>query len=284
MRLAKKQTTKCLHRAIVIPDSHAPLHDRQAFECVLQAIELLQPDRVIHLGDIGEWESVNHHRYKRQRQPDPHEVAKGLRRDVRAVRYNFLDLLDEACDSAGVSHKDITTGNHDEWLNRFVAVNPDYARTSFDDAKGYRFEQALCLKERGWTVYPCGKRFRIGELSFYHGHLYGGMYHAANHLRRLGVNVMYGHWHDVQYAAATHDSGAKGAWSLGCIKKKTDDANEWLAFRPTNWGQAFAVVDWWSRGRFTVHSINIIDGQCSLLTGSIIDGRKPRPIVRTRKG
>ena len=57
--------TKILSRYIVIPDTPGGLVDRPAFECVLQAIELIKPTGVIHLGDIGEWACVNHHRFKR---------------------------------------------------------------------------------------------------------------------------------------------------------------------------------------------------------------------------
>ena len=46
-------------RAIVIPDQHFPIHDQKAVNVVLQAIEMIQPDAFINLGDVGEWESVS---------------------------------------------------------------------------------------------------------------------------------------------------------------------------------------------------------------------------------
>lgn len=282
--MKKNRETTITHRAIVMPDTHAPLHDRKAVECVLQAIEILKPDRVIHLGDLGEFHSVCHHEWKRKRQPPPEMIAQDIQQDVIAIEHEFLDLLDEACDKGGVMHRDILTGNHDNWLNRFVDINPDYAHVAWGNGKiGYGFDQVFDWKKRGWTVHPCGERFAIGSLRFYHGHLYGGIYHTMNHLRKMGVNIMYGHWHDVQYCSLTHDDGAKGAWCIGTLKRLEPGANEWLAFRSTNWGQAFAIVDWWGNGRFTVHMVNIIDGQCSLLSHHI-DGRKPRSIIKWRRG
>ena len=39
---------------------------------------------------------------------------------------------------------------------------------------------------------------------------------------------------------------------------------EWLNGRSINWAHAFAVVDYFADGNFTVHIVNIIDGRTSL--------------------
>ena len=105
----------------------------------------------------------------------------------------------------------------------------------------------------------------------YHGHQYGGQYHTSNHLRKLGCNIMYGHWHDLQQMSATHMDGAKSAWSIGCLKDMRAEANEWLGNRRINWAHAFAIVDFFEKGLFTVHIIQIINGK-TCLWGEIIDG------------
>ena len=56
-------------RAIVIPDVHVPLHDQRAINCVFKAIDLVKPDRVILMGDIGEWGSVSPWKYKAKKRP-----------------------------------------------------------------------------------------------------------------------------------------------------------------------------------------------------------------------
>lgn len=272
-------------RYVVIPDTHGELVDRQALECVLKAIEIIKPDGVIHIGDIGEWSSVNHHRHKRVRQPDSSEVASAVRRDVRQVLKYVLNPIDEACDKAGVKCKEMITGNHDRWLDFFVEANPDYADTVFDSAAGYRFDQIIDWKERNWTVHPCGKLLKIGDLNFYHGHLYGGIHHARNHLVKMGVNIVYGHWHDFQAVHITHADGPKGAYSLGCLKGVTPDDNEWMGHRPTNWAHMFGVVDFYTGGRFSVHAVPIIFGKCTLIgTSEVIDGNRPRPLVKVKRG
>ena len=50
-------------------------------------------------------------------------------------------------------------------------------------------------------------------------------------------------------------------------------SNEWLAGRPINWAHAFAIVDFYKNGLFTVHIIQIINGQTALW-GELIDGNK----------
>ncbi len=274
-----------VRRFVVLPDTHGELVDRQALECVLQAIEIIRPYGVIHLGDIGEWESVNHHRYKRTRFPDPHEVAAGIRRDARRVRKYVLEDLDHACNVAGVVEKHMITGNHDRWLDQFVEVAPDYADTKFDEAEGYRFDQIFDWANRGWRVHPCGKPIKIGKLHFYHGHLYGGIHHALNHIRKMGVNIVYGHWHDYQCCHQTHVDGPKGAYSLGCLKRVSPDDNEWLEHRPVNWAHMFGVIDFYRNGLFSIHPITIINGRCTLVgVDTVIDGTKPRPLPKLVTG
>jgi hypothetical protein len=158
-----------------------------------------------------------------------------------------------------------TEGNHDNWLNRFVERYPYLPQ--------FRVKKALKLDERGYTYHPFGKFLKIGKLFFYHGHQYGGQYHAANHLRKLGCNIMYGHWHDLQQHSATHMDGPKSAWSIGCLKDMSSEANLWLDGRRINWAHAFAIIDFYGKGLFTVNVVQIIDGKCSI-RGQLIDGNK----------
>jgi hypothetical protein len=51
------------------------------------------------------------------------------------------------------------------------------------------------------------------------------------------------------------------------------EKNNWLGNRQHNWSHAFSIVDYYERGRFTVHIIQIINGKTSLW-GELIDGTK----------
>ena len=70
---------------------------------------------------------------------------------------------------------------------------------------------------------------------------------------------------------ATHMDGAKAAWSIGCLKDMSSLKNKWLDNRRINWAHAFAVVDYYGRGYFTVNVIQIINGRCSLW-GEMLNG------------
>ena len=253
-----------VNRAIVTPDKHFPLHDKPSINVLCKTIEIVKPDIYVDLGDIGEWSAFSAWKYKRKKAPPLEFMIPDMDADVDDVN-KCMDQVDESLDKADCKKKYITEGNHDNWLNMAVEKYPYISQ--------YKFATAVDLKGRGYTYYPFGKHLKIGKLYFYHGHQYGGQYHTANHLRKLGCNIMYGHWHDIQQMSATHMDGAKSAWSIGCLKDMSDEANSWLGNRRINWAHAFAIVDFYKNGLFTVHVIQIINGQTSLW-GELIDGNK----------
>tara|TARA_R110002051_G_scaffold287650_1_gene350381 strand:+ start:571 stop:1353 length:783 start_codon:yes stop_codon:yes gene_type:complete len=257
-----KNDNGVVQRAVVTPDKHFPLADIPAINCLKKTIEIVCPDIYIDLGDVGEWEAFSHWKYKRKKVPALEFLIDDFDRDIHYVNKG-MDIIDESLDKINCKERYITEGNHDNWLNDAVSKYPYIPK--------YRFESAVNLNERGYIYYPFGKHLKIGKLYFYHGHQYGGMYHTSNHLRKLGCNVMYGHWHDLQQMSATHMDGPKSAWSIGCLKDMSGEKNEWLGNRKINWAHAFAIVDFFEGGHFTVHVIQIIDGQTSLW-GELIDG------------
>ena len=253
-----------VNRAIVTPDKHFPLHDQPSINVLCQTIEIVKPNIYVDLGDIGEWSAFSAWKYKRKKAPPLEFMIPDMDADVDDVN-KCMNQIDESLDKVNCKEKYITEGNHDNWLNMAVEKYPYISQ--------YKFAKAVDLKGRGYTYYPFGKHLKIGKLYFYHGHQYGGQYHTANHLRKLGCNIMYGHWHDIQQMSATHMDGAKSAWSIGCLKNMSDEANSWLGNRRINWAHAFAIVDFYKNGLFTVHIIQIIDGQTALW-GELLDGNK----------
>ena len=259
-----KRDNGVVKRAIVTPDKHFPYADMPAIKCLTETIKIVKPDIYVDLGDIGEWSAFSAWKYKRKKVPPLEFMIPDMDADVDDVN-KCMDIIDESLDKVDCKKKYITEGNHDNWLNMAVEKYPYISQ--------YKFATAVDLKGRGYTYYPFGKHLKIGKLYFYHGHQYGGQYHTANHLRKLGCNIMYGHWHDIQQMSATHMDGAKSAWSIGCLKDMSDEANSWLGNRRINWAHAFAIVDFYKNGLFTVHIIQIINGQTSLW-GELVDGNK----------
>ena len=242
-------------RGIVTPDKHFPLHDKQAIDVVCQAIRIIKPDFYVDLGDSGEFSSVSHWQWKKRKRPPLEYQLPRVYEDIGAVNEG-MDIIDEALDKVRCKEKHFCEGNHEQWLNSFAEENPYL--------QGLTVPDALLLQQRGFEYLPNGKYLKLGSLWFYHGNHYGGVAHARNHLLKLGCNVIYGHHHDLQMHSVTHIDGPKSAWSLGCLKDMSDEANGWLGNRKTNWAHAFAVVDYFADGNFTVHVVNIIDGRTSL--------------------
>ena len=258
--MAKKTPVR---RVIVTPDKHFPLADMPAINVVCQAIEILKPDTYVDLGDTGEWESCSHWKWKKKKRPPLEYQLPDIDRDIKEVNKG-MDIIDESLDKVNCHNKHFCEGNHEDWLNRFNDENPYL---------GLSVESALGLSERGYSYHPIGKYLKVGKLYFYHGHHYASINHTRNHLMKLGVNIMYGHHHDVQQSSITHMDGQKSAWSIGCLKDMSDEDNEWLGHRKHNWSHAFAIVDFFENGYFTVHVIQIIKGKTSLW-GEIIDGNR----------
>ncbi len=248
-------------RAIVCGDTHFPLHYEPAVNCVLKAIDIVKPNIFIHLGDVGEWESCSAWKYKRRKRPPLEYILPEIDKEAELIN-NGLDLFDKALDDDCIV-KYMIEGNHDYWCNQFVIEHPYL--------KEYKFEKLLSLKERGYQYKPYGKYLKIGKLYFYHGGHYSTAYHTKQHAINLGKSVVYGHMHDVQRHSVTHVDGTHAGFSLGCLKDMSDEANVWLRNRKTNWGHAFAVIDWFKNGDFRIDIVDITNGK-TFLYGEEIDG------------
>ena len=263
--MAKRKKDKGVtKRVIVTPDKHFPLADIPAIKCLKKTIEIVKPTAYVDLGDVGEWHGCSHWQWKRKKRPPLEYQLPFIDQDIEDVNKG-MDMIDESLDKANCKNKYMIEGNHDDWMNRFVEEHPFL--------KEYRFKECVKLKERKYKYYPMGKYFKMGKLAMYHGHHFAGIQHTRNHLLRLGCNIMYGHHHDLQQSSITHLDGVKSAWSIGCLKDMTEEQNSWLGGRQHNWSHAFAIVDFYNKGNFTVHIIQIIDGKTSLW-GKLIDGNK----------
>ena len=252
--------------AIVLPDQHFPLHDQKACDVVLQAIEVIKPDIFINLGDVGEWESVSHWKWKRQKRPPLNYQVPIINADIESVN-NEIDKFDKVLDKVGCEERYILTGNHDEWLDMFVDENPIIEAFNIKD---YTFRNACRWAERGYKYYNYNSPLRIGKLSFIHG-AYTTKYHAWRHLETYGVNIGYAHCHDIQRHTSTKlSSGTIAAWSFGCVKDGAADKNKWLRGRLHNWGHAFGEVNWFSNGDFNVKVHEIVNGK-TILRGKEIN-------------
>ena len=245
-----------LKTAIVIPDRHIPLHDESACNIVKQAIDIVKPDVFIDLGDVGEWDSVSHWKYKRRKRPPLEYQLPKIKEEIEEVN-NELDDWDKILKN--VETKIILKGNHDVWLDDFCEENP------YDELgiSKFRFKNACRWIDRGYKYYEHNVPLQIGKLLFIHG-AFTTMYHTRRHLECYGMSIMYGHCHDVQHHTQTKVSGTIGAWSIGCLKDMSREKNTWLRGNLHNWKHAFAIVQWFPNHNFRVEVVDILKGKTTL--------------------
>lgn len=254
-----------LKTAFILPDTHFPIHDKKACNVALKAINIVNPDIFINLGDVGEWDSVSHWKYKRRKRPPLEYQLPLIVKEIKEVN-SAIDIFDSAISKTKCKKKYILQGNHDVWLDDFANENP------YDELgiKKFRFENACYWKKRGYKFLGHNDPLKIGKLLFIHG-AYTTIYHARRHLECYGMSIIYGHCHDVQHHTQSKISGTIGAWSLGCLKDMSRETNTWLRGRLHNWKHAFGIVQWFPNGNFRVEVVDIVNGKTTLW-GDVIEG------------
>ncbi len=245
---------------VVFPDIHFPHHDERALSCALKVLEYLKPSAFLCLGDFAEGASVSHWQWSKKKRPPLEYQLPSIIEEIDAVNEG-LDRIDQACKKAKVKKKIMTMGNHELWFDNFVEENPYL--TKYGAMKAFR------IKERGYDAYPYGKYIKIlgSKMYAYHGGHYSGINHTRSHVMNLGVNIIYGHTHDSMKSVVTHLTGAKMAYSMGCLCKME---KEFLKNRQTNWTHNVGVLDIYNDGNFNLNVLTIINGKTTI-NGKLID-------------
>ena len=125
-------------RHLIIPDTQVkPGIPMKHFEWLGQAIKDYQPDRIIHLGDHWDFESVSRHNSPKDKE------GKRIIECAKAGN-TALSIIDEFSNSYRASSMHILRGNHEYRLTRYVDEHPE-----LEGVVG--FDELLMDKEYGWT-------------------------------------------------------------------------------------------------------------------------------------
>lgn len=249
---------------MVKPDTHTSYSSdksagksERAWQCFLKAVKVVKPDFLIDIGDAGEWMSVSAWEWKRTKRPPIKYVCRELLRDGTAVSKDLRDLeriLPKHC------QKFFIQGNHDQWVDNFVNEQVDDKGVSVLDSQ-YQFESLMGLKSHGWKYFEHGKWVKFGKLYVSHGTMAKGVNHLRNMVLRMGVNVMYGHVHDMGSHSVGSLGGTHKSFSVGCLAQM-DKA--FLRGDMTNWEHGFCVIDIKKNGNFQVNQVPIYSGECKV--------------------
>jgi len=246
---------------IVLPDFQLPYSDKKAVKLVLDYMSGIFIDEVIILGDFLDMFVLSTFSEGKPGQIN----EKQLQAEFDAGNEN-LDMIERACRAKNKKCRiTLLEGNHEYRTVKYAERYP-YLKDTLSVTRN------LKLKERDIKYVLCyanGAVYNIGNAYFTHG-LYTGGNHAKKHVEAFGVNIFYGHTHDVC-------SQSKVLWgknktivgqSMGCL---CDYEQSYIKGNPTNWQQAFGIFYFLPNGQFTYYVPRIFHHRFVDPTGKIWD-------------
>ena len=210
----------------ILADLHIPDEDKPALAAAMAILKERQPDEVVLLGDVGEFESCSQHSPSLQRYSD----------DLAAVR-GFLQRLRELVPDARIT---LAEGNHESRFRRTIGtLLPTLAGA-------HRIETDLGLAELGIEYIPeDAQPIRRGKLVMLHGHQIGTYlpkYVAAklaDVYGEAGGTVVCAHGHREQWYERPMAGGNAIGVSLPCLRTLRPT---WLHGREAGWSHGMAWV------------------------------------------
>jgi predicted phosphodiesterase len=169
-----------LARVLFIPDTHRPYHDKRAWQVMLKAARVFQPDKIVVLGDFADFYAVSHFtkdpRRKNDLQWEADDVNEGL---------DELDALD-------ATHKIYIAGNHEDRLEKYLSLAAPALIGVTSVPELFR------LNERGWYYTPYKRSTRLGKLRLTHDTGSAGINAHRSSMDAFQASVIIGHTHRME--------------------------------------------------------------------------------------
>lgn len=238
----------------MITDTHVPYLDGKSWKALKNYIEWRQGrqsrvpkiDKVVHLGDLAEWESINPHSKHTPRLVEGKRLA-----DDFYYANKFLDEVQNL-----VPDVTLIEGNHEYWVQRFIDDHPN-VEGLIDIKSGLKIETRGIRYHEYWK--DKAKVYKIGKAFFGHGYS-TAKNHAKVHVEDYGHNFFYGHVHANQRFAKSRVGKQKHylAESIHCMCEVDRD---WLLGKPTAWTNGFATFTFDKSGYFWHNVVQIQGGR-----------------------
>lgn len=243
-----------LSRVLLIPDVHRPYHDKRAWRTMLRAAEIFKPDKIVVLGDFGDFYSAS-------------SFAKDPRRklDLKWETDDANEGLDEL-DALGASHKIFIAGNHEDRLERYLsAAAPALIGVT-------SVPELYHLPERGWYYTPYKRSTRLGKLRLTHDTGTAGINAHRQSVDAFQASVIIGHTHRMEMsfkgnADGKPTVGAMFGW-LGDFDQ-IDYMQQVKARR--DWVHGFGIGYEEANGVIHLQAVPIIEGRC-VCAGQLVCG------------
>lgn len=275
---------------MVLSDSHGRKRDAQAWVCAMDALEKIQPDTVVLLGDITELEScsgwmsnnLDHDKVQddwldlrsllrevRQKAPNARIIYRGGNHEDRAYRH-LVKITRKHPEMRGLWEHlldvEKQSGAADlgiEWQPSILSVSSiaSISRTPRD-----KFNKPL----------------EVGTIQLIHGHEVSKgaamIYHARKAISMYGGSLIYAHFHTSQGFSEQWRDGVMDATSAPCLRTIHP---AWMGGGPNRWCHGFIVANYidgmtfadWRSDRCT-NAINVvrIKGGEAVFAGQVFRG------------
>lgn len=174
-------------KVLILSDTHFPLLDKKLWKATLNLIEDLQPDEIVHIGDLMDY-------------PQPSRWTRGTREefegsvyeDSKACIKEYIEPLRSVYQGPIKVHE----GNHDARTRLYMEkYAPALAETDI-----FNFDKLLSFEDYGIELLPEFYDIAPGWITT-HGHLGGIRLNqnagitALNAAKRMGKSVVMGHTH-----------------------------------------------------------------------------------------
>lgn len=262
------------HLVVVLPDLHLPVHDRSALRVVLRAIEHLQPQKIVILGDWLDAAFASAHPASSRKEAEQGGYILNEIEPCRRLLEQFEDLSKEIV---------YIEGNHEFRVERLIQRErgawlavPELVlpKTLLSMKRKNKFTwipyQHDASPKDGYSL----PHYKIADsLIAVHGWS-TSKYSARKHLELVrGWSIVYGHTHRAQSVTVRHPmtNAINKSWSPGCLAGLQP---MWQHGSPTEWTHGFSLI--YCRNdlsKWTSYTVTIDGGECILPDGTkITDG------------
>jgi len=217
---------------LVVGDAHVDHHDPRIMATVQSVARAIKPDHLVNVGDHWDMRSLNHHALDRG-EPTGKCVVEECGRGFAVLEKMGL----------WAPKRYVFVGNHERWLDRFTAKNPQLAKL-------LEFATLTSAESAGYEVYPSKEVMHLANATFYHGDMkmFGGRGDRHEKASKvLGPNSICGHSHS--------PSIRKDAYVVGFLGLFDQEYNEPQA---SMWAHGFGIVSAYDGVPF-ISSIPVFD-------------------------
>lgn len=171
-----------LDRGIIIPDTHAPYHNKTSWALVAHVVKTWKPKVVVVQGDFFDCYAVSSHR-KDPRRRDA--IVDEIRR-----AQDMLHIFD------GCAYKYFIEGNHEYRLDRYLM---DFAPQAYELLLEETKDDLFRLRRSGWNVTKYMEATHVGKLQITHDLGKSGEPAIHDAMSSFMDNVSIGHTHLLRY-------------------------------------------------------------------------------------